>query len=119
MPNNPFFSPQYTTNYVSGVGANTTINWNNGMSQHLNFAGVASGTYTIGFSNGVAGSAYILTIQQNASGTASIAWSGTQVIWQGGVSGTMTSTSGTSPVDMFSFYYNGNKYLGSFSNNYQ
>jgi hypothetical protein len=87
-----------------------------GTSQILNFNNIASGTYTVGLSNGIPGSAYVLKTIQNASGTVSLAWSGTQVSWQGGVSGTMTATSGT--ADLFSFWYDGNKYLGTFSNNY-
>jgi len=110
---------QYATTLYSGTGGTVNINWNNGMSQYLNFAGVASGTYTIGFSNGIPGSSYVLMTKQNTSGTATLAWSGTQLAWQGGVSGTMTATSGTSPVDIFTFMCDtSNHYLGSFSNNY-
>jgi hypothetical protein len=110
------YANQYATTLTSGTGGNVSVNWNSGTSQILNFNGVASGTYTIGLNNGIAGSAYVLKTVQNASGTASIAWSGSQVIWQGGISGSMTPTSGT--ADLFSFWYDGNKYLGSYSNNY-
>lgn len=110
------YSKQYVTQYISGAGGNKTIDWNNGVSQHLNFNGIASGVYSINFANGIAGSAYILTTQQNGSGNISLAWGSNSVIWQGGVSGVMTA-SGNS-IDMFSFYYNGSNYLGSYSNNY-
>jgi len=117
LPFSGTYSNQYETTLVSGTGGNTTLNWNLGTSQILNFNGVASGTYTIGFSNGIPGSTYVLQTIQNASGTASIAWSGTQTLWQAGVSGTMTATSGTS--DLFAFFYNGSKYFSNSSNNYR
>ncbi len=111
------YSNQYATTLVSGAGAqNTTIDWNNGTSQVLNWIGVAGGGYNVLLSNGIAGSAYVLETIQNNSGTCSITWSGSNIAWQAGISGLMTSTSGVR--DMFSFWYDGSKYLGTFSNNY-
>ena len=113
---NNIYGNQHATTLQSGTGGNTTINWNNGSAQILNFNGVASGTYTIGFSNGIAGSNYTLKTIQNTSGTAQIAWSGTQTMWPSGVSGTMTAASGVS--DLFTFFYDGSKYMGNQRNNY-
>lgn len=108
-------SNQYATTFVSGIGETKTIDWNNGTSQILNFNGAASGTYTLTLANGIAGSAYVLGTTQNLSGTCSLTWS-SNVVWQGGVSGVMTASSGVR--DLFSFWYDGSKYLGSFSSNY-
>lgn len=113
---NSIYSNQYATTFVSGIGSTKTIDWNVGLAQHLNFNGVASGTYSLNLSNGIPGSAYMLTTQQNASGTITLAWGPTRILWQGGTSGIITAASGR--IDMFSFYYNGANYLGSFSNNY-
>lgn len=107
---------QYKTSFPSTIGGNVSIDWNNGTSQTLNFNGVASGTYTIGFDNGAPGSAYVLQTIQNGSGTITLAFSGTQTAWQGGITGTTSSTAGA--IDLFSFIFNGTKYLGTFSNNY-
>lgn len=106
---------QYATTLTSGTGATQTVNWDNGTSQILNFIGVASGTYTLTLSGGIPGSAYVLETIQNAGGTASVLWS-SNIAWQGGVSGVMTATSGTK--DLYSFWFDGAKYLGSYSNNF-
>ncbi len=110
------YANQYATTLYSQTGGNITIDWNQGTSQIVNFNGVVSGTYTVSFSNALPGSAYVLKTIQNGTGTAAIMWSGTQTIWQGGVSGTMTASAGA--TDLFSLWYDGSKYLGSYSNNF-
>ena len=111
------YSNQYATTQISGIQTTGAIavNWNNGSSQILDFTGGASGVSTINLSNGIAGSSYALTTIANGSGT--IAWGGGDILWKGGTSGTATATVGA--VDLFSFYYNGSKYLGNFGQDYK
>lgn len=117
------FAKNFGTDLVSsGVTATGTydIDLRNGMSINYDFTGCPSGTVNFTLSNPTAGSAWILTTKQNASGTVAVNWP-SSIKWQGGVSGTMTSTSGTSPVDMFSLYCASTSpatYYASFSNNY-
>lgn len=111
-------SKQYQTTVVSGIttASTQTIDWNGGTTQIRNFIGGVSGTCTISLTNGIAGSAYILQTINNTSGTTSAYFGGGNIIWAGAVSGNMTAAA--SAVDVFNFYYNGNKWLGSVSNNF-
>lgn len=117
------YAKNFGTDLVSsGITATGTydIDLRQGMSINYDFTGCPSGTVTFTLSNPIKGSAYILTTKQNASGTVAVAWPNS-IKWQGGVSGTLTTASGTSPIDMFSLYCSNNSpatYLGSFSNNY-
>lgn len=119
-PLSGIYSNQFATTLISGTGGTltgvTTIDWGRGTSQILNFVGLASGTYSVNLTGGIPGSAYVLETVQNLSGTCRIAWSPSQTVWQGGASGVMTAASGVK--DMFSFFYDGSKYLGAYSSNY-
>jgi len=117
LPFSGVYANQYATSFVNVSGAtNNTINFNGGTSQFVDYTGMASGTSNLALTNGIAGSAYLLKTKQNAAGTISVNFSGGNFLWQGGASGTMTLASGT--TDVFSFLYDGTKYLGSASNNY-
>lgn len=119
LPYGNIFSNQYGTTLFTqapgGAATSASIDWNNGLSQHLNFNPGYSGYVSLAFSNPLPGSAYIFTTTQNPSGTTNLLFPAA-VRWQGGISGTM-SASGNA-IDMFSLYYNGTNYLGTFSNNY-
>lgn len=117
LPFSGIYAKQYATTLFQPTAAtgSTTINWNNGTTQYIDYTGVVSGTSTLTLSNGIAGSAYVLSTKQNATGTITLAWT-SEVIWQSGISGASTAASGS--TDLFSFVYNGAKYLGSYSNNY-
>ena len=119
LPFNGVYSNQYaTTNYLNaGMTGVMSIDWNRGASQKIDYTGVASGVCTLSLLNGIGGSSYVLTTTQNGSGTVSITW-GTTVKWLGGISGALTASSGTSPIDMFNFYYDGSNWLGGYSNNF-
>lgn len=113
------FGTDLVSTSVSSLGT-YDIDLRNGMSINYDFTGCPSGTVNFTLSNPTVGSAWILTTKQNASGTVSVGWP-SSIKWQGGVSGVMTATSGTSPIDMFSLYCSNTSpatYLASYSNNY-
>lgn len=109
---NQFATVLYTGVYTTG---SININWGNGSTQSLDFTGSASGVAQLILTNGIPGSSYVLTTKQNASGTISLDWAG-DFVWQGGVSGAMTSTSGA--YDLYSFVYDGYRWFGTFANNF-
>ena len=117
LPFSGVYSNQYATTYYSQAAntGTTVINWNNGATQYLDFTTAASGTATVLISGAIAGSTYLLSTKQNTSGTVAASWD-SNILWQNKLSGTFTAISGS--TDMFSFLYNGSKYLGNFSNNY-
>jgi hypothetical protein len=108
----------FVTSMISGtVTASThTINWASGASQILTWQNGNPSGCTITLVGGNAGSNYTLQTVNSASGTSAITWGGSNILWQAGASGTTTSSANA--IDLFSFYYNGNKYLSSFSTNY-
>ena len=114
---NQYATTLYTT-VVSGTGISSTVtvNWNNGSSQIIDYTYANSGVSNLVFTSGIAGSFYVLNTIQNVSGTDQINWSGGSWLWRGATSGTMTTTSGAQ--DIFSFFYNGTKYLGNAGKGY-
>jgi hypothetical protein len=86
----------------------TTINWNDGNVQEK-VLNVSATTFT--FSNPNAGGTYILILRQNSAGSYTVTWPGT-VSWAGGTPPTMTTTA--NKYDVYTFVYDGNKYFGSY-----
>lgn len=86
----------------------TTINWNDGNVQEkvLNVSAT-----TLTFTNANAGGTYILILKQSSAGSYTVTFPGS-VSWAGGTPPTMS----TSPnrYDVYTFIYDGNKYFGSF-----
>ncbi len=119
-PARTIYSNQYATSLVSGNpgGAATalSINWNLGSVQKFNFNPGTSGNVYLTLSNPIPGSAYVLSTIQNPSGTTNIYFP-SNVKWQGGVSGTMTSSGNA--IDIFSLLYDGSNYYGNAGNNYK
>lgn len=116
-PFSGIYANQYSTSFVGvPTGSFITVNWNQGSSQQIDYTGMASGTSAITLSNGIAGSSYSLKTKNNAGGTISLAWSGSNTLWAGGYTGTTTATNGG--IDLFTFMYDGSKYLGSQGNGY-
>jgi hypothetical protein len=96
-------------------GSTQTINFAAGASQKFTFLNGQPSGVTITLSGASTGSSYVLETANNASGTGFITWASGTTLWGNGVSGTTTLTSGA--VDLFAFYYNGSKYIGSYTNN--
>jgi len=115
---NQYATTLFTTTVIgAAIDTNTTINWDNGSAQILDYRLSDSGTNNVLFSNGLAGSFYTLNVIASNSGYADIYWSGLNTwLWRGGIVGTLTATSGTQ--DVFSFFYNGTKYLGNSGKGY-
>jgi hypothetical protein len=91
--------------------SSTTINWNDGNVQEK----VLGDNTTFTFSNGNAGATYILVVKQSAGGSNTITWPGS-VTWAGASTPTMTSTANR--YDVYTFIYDGNKYFGSYIQNF-
>ena len=75
------------TPYTLTDGATVAVDWNNSVNQQVTMAG--NRTFT--FSNGVAGSFYILKIVQDATGSR-LATFPASVEWAGGSAPTLTTT---------------------------
>ena len=119
----PIASPAFTTQVTfSGYhiepsefdsgnsGTSKTIDWANASAQKSTLTG--SVTYT--FSNPVSGGAYVLRVIQG-SGPYSVTWPAT-VKWAGGVTPIVTTIN--THMDIFSFYFDGTNYYGSFTQDY-
>ena len=89
----------------------TTINWNDGNVQEK----ILGANTTFTFVNGNAGGTYILVIKQSSGGGNTITWPGT-VTWAGGAAPVMTSTANR--FDVYTFIFDGNKYFGSYVQNF-
>jgi hypothetical protein len=89
----------------------TTISWDSGNIQEL----VLGANTTFTFTNGKAGATYILVVQQSSGGNNTITWPGS-VTWAGGSTPTMTITANR--FDVYTFIYDGNKYFGSYVQNF-
>lgn len=100
-----YYSAQYTT---SGI-----IVWSNGNCQTMTLGNALN---PLTFSGGSAGDRLLLQLTQPASGSVGTVTWPASVKWAGGTAPTLTTTS--SYVDVFTFYYNGSKYLGGLSLNY-
>lgn len=87
-----------------------TVNWANGVAQKVTMTG--SATFT--FSNPVAGTAYILKLVQDGTGSRTATWPAA-VVWPNATAPTL---SGANKVDLINFYYDGTNYFGSFASNY-
>lgn len=75
-----------------------------------------TGNSTLTPSGGVAGGIYTLEVLQDATGSRTLAW-GADVVWAGGATPTQTSTANRK--DVYTFFYDGSKYLaGVFGQNY-
>jgi hypothetical protein len=85
----------------------TTISWDSGNVQEQ----VLGANTTFTFTNGKAGATYILVIKQSSGGGNTITWPGT-VTWAGGTTPTMTTTANR--FDVYTFIFDGNKYFGSY-----
>jgi len=85
----------------------TTINWNDGNVQE----DVLGANTTFTFTNPKAGATYILVIKQSAAGSNTITWD-PRVTWAGGTAPTMTTTANR--FDVYTFIFDGNKYFGSY-----
>lgn len=69
-----------------------------------------TGNSTLTLSNGVAGGIYTVEVLQDATGSRTLAW-GADVVWAGGATPTQTSTANRK--DVYTFFYDGSKYLGA------
>lgn len=68
-------------------GTAMTIDWNNGLNQHV----ILTGNVTFTFSNGVSGRRYSLILKQDGTGGRTVTWpAGAR--WSGGTAPTITST---------------------------
>jgi len=90
----------------------TTINWNDGNVQEK-VLNVASTTLT--FTNPNAGGTYILILRQRPTGSGTVTWPA-NVSWPGGTTPTITTTA--NKFDVFTFVFDGNKYFGSYVQNF-
>ena len=98
-----------TSEYDNGnAGTSKTINFNNGPTQKVT---LDQTTCTFTFSNPVNGMVYLLKIPQTAACT--VTWPG-NVKWPG----SSPTLSGSSKTDVFTFYYDGTSYWGSYSLGY-
>lgn len=93
------------------TGGAVTINFNNGNKQSVTL----NAATTLTFSNGVAGATYTLEIIQDTVGGQTITWPAS-VKWEGGIVPTISSAAGKK--DLFSFFYDGTDYLGTYSVGY-
>jgi hypothetical protein len=91
--------------------SSTTIDWNDGNVQEK----VLGDNTTFTFTNGNAGATYILVVKQSAGGSNTITWPGS-VTWAGASTPTMTATADR--YDVYTFIYDGNKYFGSYIQNF-
>lgn len=106
------FKQQYASLEVNAASG---INWNSG---NVQYYGMVTGIQTLTFTNPISGGRYILILNQPASGTgATVNWP-TGVLWGGGTSPTLTTTTGK--VDLISFIYDGinSKYYSNSSLNF-
>jgi hypothetical protein len=87
-----------------------TIDWSAGSAHKSTLTG--SCTYT--FSNPVTGGSYVLRVLTGA-GSFTVTWPAT-VKWTGGSTPTVTATA--SRMDLFSFYYDGTNYYGTYVQNF-
>ncbi len=119
-PARTIYSNQYATSLVSGNpgGAATSIviNWNLGSSQILNFNPGFSGNVFASFQNPIPGSTYALQTIQNPSGSTNLYFP-SSTAWTAGISGAM-SISGNA-IDLFTFFWNGSKYLSNVASNFR
>ena len=89
--------------------ASTTVNWNNGNIQE--FVLGASTTFT--FTNPQAGATYTLIIRQSTGGSNTVTFPTT--VWPDATAPIMTSTANR--FDIYTFIYDGVRYLGSYVQN--
>jgi len=68
------------------------------------------GNTTLTLSNGAAGGIYTVEVLQDATGSRTLAW-GADVVWANGATPTQTSTANRK--DIYTFLYDGSKYLGA------
>lgn len=88
-----------------------TLDWTNGSAQRVTM----TGNCTFGaFTNGVAGGTYVLRALTGAGGFTGAF--NANVKWAGGAAPTFTATA--SRVDLFTFYYDGSVWYGSYQQNY-
>ena len=91
----------YSPNVVKGnCTATSTIDWNNGNTQHC----VLTGNVTFTFINGQSGGNYRLILKQDATGSRTVIWPAS-VRWGSGGQPTLTTTINRS--DYVGFIYNG------------
>lgn len=115
LMNNPtittptLITPVIKTAYANGnLGATPTINWANGDLQ----TGVLSANTTIAFSNAVAGQRLTLFMQQNGTGTYTIAWT-PSITWQDGSAWATTNyTTTANKWNVVVILYTGTEYIG-------
>lgn len=94
-------------NYSAGNSSTAlTVNWNNGAAQHVTL----TGNCTFTFSNPRAGSAYVLRLLQDATGSRLVTWPAA-VKWTGAIAPTLSTTAAA--IDLINFYYDGTSYLGT------
>ncbi len=111
-------SNQYATTLVPNIvagptGSTVALNWNSGSVDTLTVN--TTGNVAVTLANGIAGSTYILKTVNASGGT--ISWPTGTVIWPAASSGTMTT--GVGSVDLFTFVYDGTKYLANANNDYR
>ncbi len=117
IPFSGTYSNQYATSINNGAIATgaVTIDWNNGSSAVVDFAGQPSGAVITTLTNGINGSTYTIQTLNNAAGTNSITWA-SGLKWSNGNVGDLTASG--SAIDFFTFYFNGTDYLSSVSPNF-
>jgi hypothetical protein len=74
-----------------------------------------TGDVTFTFSNGNAGSTYVVIVKQSTGGSNTVAWPNT-VKWAAAAIPTQTTTA--SRYDVYTFIYDGTNYYGTYSQNY-
>lgn len=89
------------------AGASQTIDFDVSQIRRLK---LNAANCTITLSNGRTGATYYVELMQDATGSRTVTWPAT-VDWGTGGAPTLTTTA--SRKDMFGFYYNGFKYVGS------
>ncbi|MEJ0053546.1 MAG: LamG domain-containing protein [bacterium] len=105
-------SPSQQKIVTDVIPSSLTIDWNTGNVHLLNLI-----TSDIGLAFGGAqpGSEYKLILNQDASGNRTVAWPGS-ILWLGGEAPTLSAAAGS--ADVFTFLYDGARYLGSYALGY-
>jgi hypothetical protein len=92
--------------------ATQTVNWDEGNNQKVT---IDTSVTTLTLSNPIAGANYMIQITQGGVGSYTVAWPGS-VKWMNATPPTLSTTVGK--IDVFSFFYDGTSYLGTFALNF-
>lgn len=104
----------YSTEYNNGAGGTTkTIDWDNGNCQLVTLDSGSTTTFT--FTNGKAGSRYLLRLKQDATGSRTCVFP-SSVKFAGGITPTLTTTA--TYTDIVTLYCDGTNYAGNYTLNF-